>query len=485
MAIVKLVKYKIGGNASPSAMRAVINYCLQPFKTEDDEQVTHASGVNCTPQFCYDEFMTTKHLHGKAAGVFFYHYVQSFPPDEDITPAEANAIGLEFAKEAWDGYEVLVATHRDANHIHTHFIVNSVGIDSGLKLHQPPTTLKQLREISDRICIKYGKSILPPPKKAKTQGIGSGEYHKAAQGDSWKFRLSLAINKAMDISGTKEEFIQNMKRQGYDVLWTDERKHITYTCLREPKYKDGKYKKARDKSLHEEKFLKENMEEEFYAREQLFKTADTRGADEASRAEANNDSYTADRGADTHGAAFRGTMGADGDSDRRTVGRESGTETGAFSSEGAGAADGESRNEEGVGGTDGGNRENNRGARSASQRTGWEGSRESYKKYRMGMASGFGSVGAKPRSHGSANHLGFDAGNLYGLASAVSIIENDEETEEERLEREARNAGSALGLAAGTAIGIYEAIKASKEQTIEQSEDSAEEDNTQDFTISM
>ncbi len=181
MAIVKAIKYKPGGNATASSMAAVIRYCLQPHKTELTENVFCTSGANCNPRFAYQEFMATKASFGKANGVFFYHYVQSFPVDEEITPEEVNAIGLEFAKEAWQGHEVLVATHHDVNHLHNHFIVNSVSHETGLKLRQNPKTLTELRALSDKICVAHGKSVLPPYEKSKVQGIANGEYKTEAK----------------------------------------------------------------------------------------------------------------------------------------------------------------------------------------------------------------------------------------------------------------------------------------------------------------
>lgn len=86
----------------------------------------------------------------KLDGINFYQYVQSFSPKENITYEQAHAIGLEFAIKTWPGYEVLVTTHCDAQHIHSHFVINSVSFETGRKLRQPPDTLRQL---SDEICI--------------------------------------------------------------------------------------------------------------------------------------------------------------------------------------------------------------------------------------------------------------------------------------------------------------------------------------------
>ena len=115
-------KYKKGGNSSRSALDKVIDYCLQPHKTQVGENVFCTSGVDCVPAYALDQFMATKQVWGKFGGTYFYHYVQSFDPHERVTPQEVNAIGLEFAACAWPGHEVLVATHIDREHRHNHFV---------------------------------------------------------------------------------------------------------------------------------------------------------------------------------------------------------------------------------------------------------------------------------------------------------------------------------------------------------------------------
>jgi type IV secretory pathway VirD2 relaxase len=90
----------------------------------------------------------------------FYQYVQSFSPEENITPQKAHEVALEFAEKAWTGYEVLVATHCDAQHIHSHFVINSVSFENGKKLRQNPNTLKSLRALSDEIFRQHSLSTL-------------------------------------------------------------------------------------------------------------------------------------------------------------------------------------------------------------------------------------------------------------------------------------------------------------------------------------
>lgn len=184
MPILKLILYKSGTDFRPSVMRNVMEYCLQPSKTKIREEIFSVTGQNCVPAIAYNQFMATKASWGKTDGLLFRHYVQSFSPDENITPLQANEIAGEFAAKAWTGYEVLIATHVDRAHIHSHMIVNTVHPDTGKKLHESPDNLKKLRAISDEICRSHGIATLPTYRKTKVHGIGNGEYRKAIQGES-------------------------------------------------------------------------------------------------------------------------------------------------------------------------------------------------------------------------------------------------------------------------------------------------------------
>ena len=241
------------------AMRAVINYCQQEYKTFDSKSKRRlVSGVNCDGENAFREFMATKKIYDKANGIFFYHYAQSFSPTEKITPEQAHEIALEFAEKAWPGHEVLVATHCDKEHIHSHFVINSVGFESGMKLRQSPSTLKKLRKLSDEICIAHGLSVLQP-YEGGGRSMSSREYRARLRGNSWKQKLANDIDKAMEYSGSKDEFIRSMSILGYHMTWTDERKYLTFHCP------NGK--SCRDIRLHDEKYLKDNIERELLQRE--------------------------------------------------------------------------------------------------------------------------------------------------------------------------------------------------------------------------
>ena len=258
MATVNFIKYK---RQSAGALSGVTQYVSQEEKIRDMDGRQLVSGQNCTPQLADREFQATRDACRKDSPVWFYHYVQSFSPDEVITGEQAHQLAKEFAARAWPDSEVLIATHLDAEHIHSHFIVNAVCWESGKMLRQGPNTLRSLRQLSDELCLEHGFSVLPQQKKKQSQGMGTREYRSAAKGQSWKFRLMNTIDQCMRYSATKDEFLSLMESEGYQVRWTDSRKNITYTTP------EGM--KCRDDRLHEEKYSKEVMEREFRIRAEI------------------------------------------------------------------------------------------------------------------------------------------------------------------------------------------------------------------------
>ena len=246
MAYVKAVGYKSSGNKKAlwhtvAGIGIVLNYAMRGEKTQDGSEVVHhVSGINCNSMFAKDEFLATKDLYKKRDGVMFYHYIQSFAEDDNLTPEEAHEIGLEFAEKAWPGFEVVVATHTDTHCIHNHFVLNSVNAETGYKYRTNRTHLETtLWKISDEICLAHGLSIIEPSDDKKTSGLGNREYQSAKKGQSWKFRLRSTIRSAMEKCGTKEAFINYMKAAGYEVRWNDQYKNIKYTCTKEKNFKNG------------------------------------------------------------------------------------------------------------------------------------------------------------------------------------------------------------------------------------------------------
>ena len=257
MAIVHFVNYK-RSTQSRAAMRGVMLYVMQEKKTTW-EGAPLVSGINCQPQSAYDDFLNTKLLYHKDGGVMFYHMVQSFHKGEMIDPRQAHEAARRLA-EYFDGCEVLVCTHVDREHIHSHCVINSVDFDTGKKLHMAKEQLQELMRRNDMIGQEMGLPVFEPTAQ-QARGMSGAEYHTALKGQSWKLRLMNTIDECMKYAADKDAFVSLMASEGYAVRWESGRKYITYTTP------DGL--KCRDNKLHEEKYCKEAMEHEFRIRAEI------------------------------------------------------------------------------------------------------------------------------------------------------------------------------------------------------------------------
>ena len=240
-------------------MKSVMRYVSQVNKTLWEGQ-SLISGIGCQPETAFDEFLSTKLLHHKDGGVMFYHMVQSFPKGADIDPRTAHEAARRLAGY-FEGCEVLVCTHVDREHIHSHCIINSVNFETGKKIHMADEQIQELRVRNDQICEELGLPKFQKDEQRQSRGMSNAEYYTATKGESWKFELMCVIDECMRYAGNREEFLVLLRSEGYDATWTDSRKSITYITP------GGR--KCRDSKLHIEKYLKENMEAEFEYRAEI------------------------------------------------------------------------------------------------------------------------------------------------------------------------------------------------------------------------
>jgi len=451
LAVVESIPEK---NQTPSAQKGVLDYCMQPSKTfDEDEQLAYISGYNCIPELANESFLATQKIFGHEPDVVrFYHFVQSFKIGENISPQEANEIGMELVRgfDKFKKHEAIVATHIDKEHLHNHIVVCAYDLERGLKLHYNQFFLSDLRQKSDEICQAHGLNVLKKYNpNVKSQRLGPKEYRAAMNGNSWKMALRVAIDFCMTRATNKDEFRSLMKKYGYDMVWTPERKYITYIC----QTAEGKTYKVRDIKLNDEKYLKENMEYEFRIRSELY-------------GQAQSEEYAAGNTASDAGRNASGTDGA-GDSDgadqrrgmdapKRNGTQNGGSVSGVVGTESGGSKRGEQvhrEDDEGGRGTERSDGESSAQGDEGSGRTGWESERESCRSYRQKNHSGRSNVVDSSRTHSSPDNIGVALMGARGLGNLTSLFEDGEESEEEKRQREARNAGSAVGVLVGGALG--------------------------------
>ena len=227
MAIIKFTSGKINP-------RTVINYVCNKEKTSDKL----ISGKDCMPESCEYEFAEVKKAFGKTDGRTYYHMIQSFSPDDRITPEQAHEVGLQMA-ELFEGYQVLVVTHTNKAHIHNHLVINSVNFENGKKLTISDQELERIKNYSNSICLQNGWDVT----EAKT---------RRNRNPKWKQIIIEDALTAMAESYSMDEYISKLKELGIYVSYNPDYKYMTYS--------DAEGHKCRDAKLFDERLLKKNLE---------------------------------------------------------------------------------------------------------------------------------------------------------------------------------------------------------------------------------
>lgn len=197
-----------------------------------EKKAVEREGVNCNHEYAKSQFATTRELHGKTGGIQAHHVIQSFKPGE-ITPDQANKVGLHLARKLGKGHECVVYTHADKDHIHNHIVINSVNHENGKKLHlHGKQAIDKVRGLSDELCKERGLSVVKEP-------ASKVRYTLAEQGilergeTSWKDELRQAIDYEKTHSKSYEDFKNNLTEK-YGIEVKERGKHISY---KHPDYK--------------------------------------------------------------------------------------------------------------------------------------------------------------------------------------------------------------------------------------------------------
>ena len=201
----------------------VIRYAVNSRKTQkadnEDCAVVHrfVSGINCSPSTARDEMLAVKKRFGKENGTVAYHGYQSFAPGE-ATPEMAHEIGMKLAARLWgDRYQAIVATHLDKeNHLHNHFVVNTVSFADGIKYHRTKKDYHEMQTVSDELCREYGLSVIEHPQQG--QGKQYGEWRaEQEQRPTWRGLIRTDIDEAIRQAMTERQFFDVLRKKGYTV----------------------------------------------------------------------------------------------------------------------------------------------------------------------------------------------------------------------------------------------------------------------------
>ena len=221
MAIVKTISPKIKTQVHLSEALAYIT---------KDEKVSDCYYHNCVNdtdiEAVAEEFQSTRIMLRQDKGIIASHICQSFSPEDKITHEIAHAIGKQMIERCFPDYQVVLATHKDREHIHNHFIINSVNLIDGKKFYENKSTLKMIRKVSDELCYRYNLSVIEKENAAKYSPLDQATRNAAMQGRSWKFNLVRDLDAALDFCKNKIEFIVFLEVKGYEVNFTNQ--NITF-----------------------------------------------------------------------------------------------------------------------------------------------------------------------------------------------------------------------------------------------------------------
>ena len=192
-----------------------IQYILNGDKTQG--QILTAR-LNCDPGYEYRQMKDTKEYFGKDKGRQCYHIIISYRPGE-IAQELALQIAEEFARENLPDYEVVMAVHTDKRHIHSHIVFNSVSLN-GEKYHLGRGDYyRKIRAVSDRLCRKYGLSVISMEKET-SQSVSYVEWLRKSRGQpTFRSMLEADLREAIEDAATLGDFFVLMEHKGYEIKY--------------------------------------------------------------------------------------------------------------------------------------------------------------------------------------------------------------------------------------------------------------------------
>ena len=218
------------------------------YATNDDKTVTlkkeYKSALNCNLETAYQDMMATKKRKNATGGRLGYHIIQSFKPGE-VTAEEAHEIAIELAQRSFGDYEVVIGTHIDKDHIHSHIVANSVSVITGKKYRDTAKDLFDgIRETSDQLCREHGLSVVVPKeeKKSLTYIEWLARQEKRT---SWQSLIRMDIDDCIQQAYDFGNFLVLMRLKGYEIK---QGKYISFLPMGKDRFSRG-YKLGHNYSL--------------------------------------------------------------------------------------------------------------------------------------------------------------------------------------------------------------------------------------------
>ena len=261
MAIVKITPIKKSSLKLADTIFNSLEYTTNELKTENKTLVSSfACSTNVSTAIKEFGIINDLSIRQREDSVIARHIMQSFSPDDDLTPDRAHKIGIEFCERIFKGeYQYVISTHTDKSHLHNHIVFNTTNIKTHKKYRSTKLTYKQLQKISDDLCAEYNLYIIPK-KMSKEKGKTHKEWQEDKKGKSYKTILRKDIDDAINKSNTYEEFIKEMIEKGYEIKdYNSKGEYLKYIAFKNENIGMKKFFRGRD-TLLGEKYTRENIQ---------------------------------------------------------------------------------------------------------------------------------------------------------------------------------------------------------------------------------
>lgn len=263
MTVINMPNKSKGTLHSKQGLSSALKYITDPQKTNNGELV---SGQNINvPNNAYDEMLLTREMailagnQPKENERFGFHFVQSFSPEDNLTPEQVHEIGLKTMKAyLGESAEFVIATHTDKEHLHNHIILNATNPKTLKKFQQSKSQLEELKEISDNISKEYGCKIIDRSLKNSHK-----KYQVYLAKNSYRKEIKSKIKFLLSHANSWNDF--KNKATALGLIVDDKGKYTTYQLSG-----TSQERKVRDRSLKNQAFMKEAISERLKENEVLY-----------------------------------------------------------------------------------------------------------------------------------------------------------------------------------------------------------------------
>ncbi|BEL26909.1 SAG1250 family conjugative relaxase [Streptococcus pneumoniae] len=243
--------------------RRLIKYILNPDKTDNLKLVSDFGMSNYLDFPSYEEMVEMYNVNftnndklyeyrndrqeKHQQNIHAHHLIQSFSPEDNLTPEEINRIGYETIMELTGGrFRFIVATHTDKDHIHNHILINAIDCNSDKKLIWNYALERNLRMISDRISKMAGAKIIE-------KRFSYRDYQKY-RATSHKFELKQRLYFLMQQSKSFDDFLEKAKQLHVHIDFSQKHSRFMMTDRAMTKPIRGRQLSKRD--LYDEDFFR-------------------------------------------------------------------------------------------------------------------------------------------------------------------------------------------------------------------------------------